>query len=137
MAYIKILRQVYITADISQQIYSGRYVMAVMADILQHIYIYITADILRQIYYCRYIMADTLWPTYCVPKKRQYLDKFPAPEALDCCVRTCLVRPTAARTPPDRLSTYEKVAKIKKYHQAPGYRPIGGTSALAPMFPFM
>ena len=68
---------IYITADISRHVYYGRYIMA---------------DILRQIFYGRSITADTLRQIYCVPQKRPYLDKFPAPEALDCCIRICLLQ---------------------------------------------
>ena len=96
--YGDILRQIYYTADTLRQIYYGRY---------------ITADILRQIYYGNYITADTLWPIYCVPQKRPYLDTFPEPEALDCCVRTCLLQRIAPRTPLDRF-IYKKSAGIKK-----------------------
>ena len=76
-------------------IYYGRY-------LLLQIYCgkYITADILWQIYYGRYII-------YSVPQKRPYLNDFEAPEALDCCIRICLLQRTAPRTPLDRL-VYKK-----------------------------
>ena len=76
----------YITEDILRQMYYGRH---------------ITADLLRQTYYGRYITADTLSHMYiyiyiyCVQQKHSYLNKFPAPEALDCCVRRCPSGPIA------------------------------------------
>ena len=77
--------------DISWQIHYGRY---------------ITADILRQMYYGRYYTADTLWPLHCVHKKRPYLGKFPAPEALDCCIRICLLQRIAPTTGLDCFMMY-------------------------------
>ena len=76
---------------------------------MAYIYIYGTADILREIYYGRYVMADMLR----IQQKQPYLDKCPVPEALDCCVRTCSLRPTAPRTPLDRF-IYDKADTIKQ-----------------------
>ena len=39
-------------------------------------------------------LMDPLWTPY-GSQKRSYLDKYTAPEALDCCVRTCLSGPIA------------------------------------------
>ena len=64
----------YITVDISRQIHYGMYGKLLMA------YIYI------KIHRGRYIMADTLWQIFCVTQKQPYLNKFTAPEVLDCCV---------------------------------------------------
>ena len=121
----------YITADILQQIYYGSYMTAnilwqiyygryLTADISWLIYYsrYITADMLRQISYGRYIMADTLWQTYCVQQKRLYLHIFLVPEAVDCCVRTCLLQRIAPRTPLDRFVSKE-AAKINKMSLGP------------------
>ena len=66
-----------------------------MADVLEHIYVYI--------YSGRCIPADTLQRIYCVPQKQSYLDESPAPEALDCCVQTCVLRPIAPKTPREPL----------------------------------
>ena len=46
--------------------------------------------------YGRYVMDNILRTT-----KRPYLDKFPAPEALNCCVQICLLQRIAPRTPLD------------------------------------
>ena len=53
-------------------------------------------------------MADILLTT-----KIAISDKCPAPEALDCCVQTCLLRPIAPGTPPDRF-IHKTAAKIKQ-----------------------
>ena len=123
----------YITADLLQQIYYGKY---------------ITADILQQIYYGRYIKADTLWQIYCVQQKRPCLDKFLAPEALDCCIRICLLQritlvspgtsQTALRTPLGCTQvTYQAILscilRIRKVFGAP--RIPQKTSQGTPMHP--
>ena len=51
------------------------------------------------------------------PQNRSYLEEYTAPEALDCCARSCLSGPIACSTRPD-LSLYKKAAKVKKL--APG-----------------
>ena len=120
-----IMRQLYygrsITANTSQQIYYGRCIMACIvrqiyfgrytttAIISRQMYygIHITAYIYIYMYYSRYAMADTLWPIYYIQQKRPYLKKYPAAEAVDCGVRTCLLRPIAPRT------TYKNAADIK------------------------
>ena len=85
-----------------------------MADSLRQLYYGrdITADIVQQIYYSRRITADTLWPIYRVQQKQLYFNKCTAPEALDCCVRTCQLRPIAQRTALDRCM-YKKESKRK------------------------
>ena len=45
-------------------------------------------------------------------QKQPYLHKHTAPEALDCCVQTCLFEPIAWRTPTDRF-IYRKAAKLR------------------------
>ena len=69
------------------------------------------------------------------PQKQPYLDKYTAPEALDCCVPTCPLRTIALRTRPDRF-VYKKAAKIKKgTPRSRDIAPAGGTNALAPYVP--
>ena len=60
-------------------------------------------------------------------QKRPYLYKFPAPEALDCCVQTCLLQRIAPKRPRDRF-IYKKATKINNrgsgaYHGGPGVYP--------------
>ena len=52
------------------------------------------------------------------PQKYQYLNKYTAPEAFDCCVRTCLLLPIAPRPPQGRF-VYKNDAKSNKL--------VGGT----------
>ena len=111
----------YITPDILQQIYYGRYIMA---DVLRQVYIYIY--ILLQIYYGRYITAHRLrqihYARYIASNnKKPYLNKFTAPEALDCCSLTCLWQPIASRTPLD-CSIYKNAAKLKNASRTPPWR---------------
>ena len=63
------------------------------------------------------VMADIL-----VPQKRPYPDNYPAPEALDCCIRICLLQYIVSRTSRDRF-IYKKAAKTKTgtpLREAPG-----------------
>ena len=112
-----------------------------MADILRQLYYGrdIIAGILRQIYYGRYITADTLRQICCVPpQRRPYLDKFPATEALDCCIRICLLQRIAPRTPLDCFMLYTSrtdpflVGHRAKPGETQGFRrgwtPMGGRS---------
>ena len=71
-----------------------------MADMLRQLYY------LRQIYYGRCITADRLRRIHCVQQTRPYLDKRKAPEALDCCIRICLLQHIAPMTPLDRFIMY-------------------------------
>ena len=120
LAYIYI----YYGICILRKIYYGRYVKS---DIL-------AADILQQICYDRYITAETLWPIYCVQQKRPYLPKFTAPEALDCCVRTCLMQPIVPRTPMDCF-IYNKSAKNKKVPPGNTISPTRGHKCSGPRVP--
>ena len=57
------------------------------------------ADIARQIHHGSYFTADTLRQIYNVQQKRPYLKTFAAPEALDCCIRICVLQRITQRTP--------------------------------------
>ena len=63
--------------------------------------------------------------------KRSDFDKYTAPEALHCCVRTCLLGPIAGRTRPGRFH-YKKVAKIKKLPPGPRITPRLGYEGSGP-----
>ena len=55
-------------------------------------------------------------------QNQPYLSKYVAPDALGCCVRTCLLGSIAWRTPKDRL-VHKTAAKIKQnYPPVPGFR---------------